>query len=94
MSRVQTENREFLYFIMKTNPPVLSKLPPELEVVRSCLERVLQAVEQLQLLLRSQHEDLLQQLREREVRYIILLNDTEDCDLTLPGVGMLIKLWM
>ena len=56
------------------------------------LQRILQTVEELQLLLRSQHEHLLQQLK-----IIILVSHHPELNsifLTFPGVGMFIKLWM
>ena len=55
------------------------------------LQRILQTVEELQLLLRSQHEHLLQQLK-----MVILVSHPElnSIFLTFPGVGMFIKLWM
>jgi len=56
------------------------------------LQRILQTVEELQLLLGSQHEHLLQQLK-----IIILVSyhpELNSVFLTFPGVGMFIKLWM
>ena len=51
-------------------------------------------MEKFELLLWSQHEDLLQQLREIEMGYYRGEVTGEGGGLTLPGVGMLIKLWM
>ena len=58
----------------------------------SSLKRVLQAVKQFQLLLRFQHEHLLQQLSEKDCQITEYLNFKFYN--TLPGVTILMKLWM
>lgn len=56
----------------------------------SSLKRVLQAVKQFQLLLRFQHEHLLQQLSEKDCQITEYLN--LKFYNTLPGVTILMKL--